>query len=293
MKQLRERKKMNRSNYFIIISAAIMMQYHSIQFWIGQVGYSGIGWSLMLEFVVIWYWFNQKTVLAIVASFLLLMGPIYKITEPAVSSIKQNEQILILNQLDSKEVLRLRSSLKTYEKNSQSRIGWAGRIDRIQGQIDINNDRIRKRISNNSTLDFSISLAIAIAQILALMIIMTAQALAISKTRKKSKKRAYEIETPEIRNRKTADESSKLGICSSETYETLVVSQISNALNVDLKKHGITQAQWCKRNNVSPKNLSLAKNHKQRISEKKEVAPVGELVRICRKLNLGKQNDKR
>lgn len=278
---------MNRSNYFIIITAALMMQYHSIHFWIGQVGYSGIGWSLMLEFVVIWYWFNQKTLLAIVASLLLLMGPIYKITEPAVANIKLDEQIQILNQLDLKEVVRLENSLKTYEQNSQTRIGWSGRIDRIQEQIDINNDRIRKRMSNNSSLDFSISLAIAIAQILALMIIMTAQALAISKSRPKSKQSVSNVEIPEIQNRKNDDEGCIRRLWGPEMSETPPIDKISQNLDIILKMEGITQVQWCERNGISPKNLSLAKTHYQRISEKKEVAPAAELEKICRKLNLG------
>lgn len=284
---------MNKSNYFIIISAAIMMQYHSIHFWIEQVGYSGVGWSLMLEFVVIWYWFNQKSFLAITASLLLLMGPIYKITEPAVSRIKQNEQMLVLNKLDSKEVVRLEASLKTYEKNSQSRVGWSGRIDRIQVQIDINNNRIRDRISNNSTLDFSISLAIAMAQILALMIIMTAQAMAISRSRTKSKNSVSELEIIEIRNRNKTKDCNEIELHTLETSEILPIDRISQTLDIILKSEGITQAQWCKRNNVSPKNLSLAKNHQQRILEKKEVAPAVELKRICRKLKLGKADEKK
>lgn len=282
---------MNKSNYFIIISAAAMMQYHSIHFWIDQVGYSGVGWSLMIEFVVIWFWFNQKTFLAIVASLLLLMGPIYKITEPAVSNIKQNEQTAILNQIDSKEVLRLESSLKTYEKNSQSRVGWSGRIDRIQSQIDVNNDRIRKRISNNSKLGFSISLAIAIAQILALMIIMIAQAMAISKSRKKQKQSVSNIEKTETRKRKNNEIVNIAELHGSETLETLPINKIPQALAIILKQESITQAQWCERNRVSPKNLSLAKTHYQRISEKKEAAPAAELKRICRKLNLGVNNE--
>ena len=269
-----------------------MMQYHSIHFWIEQVGYSGVGWSLMLEFVVIWYWFNQKSFLAITASLLLLMGPIYKITEPAVSRIKQNEQMLVLNKLDSKEVVRLEASLKTYEKNSQSRVGWSGRIDRIQVQIDINNSRIRDRISNNSTLDFSISLAIAMAQTLALMIIMTAQAMAISRSRTKSKNSVSELEIIEIRNRNKTKGCNEIELHTLETPEILPIDRISQTLDIILKSEGITQAQWCKRNNVSPKNLSLAKNHRQRISEGKEVVPAAELEKIIRKLNLGKSNGK-
>ena len=284
---------MNKSNYFIIISAAIMMQYHSIHFWIEQVGYSGVGWSLMLEFVVIWYWFNQKSFLAITASLLLLMGPIYKITEPAVSRIKQNEQMLVLNKLDSKEVIRLEASLKTYEKNSQSRVGWSGRIDRIQAQIDINNNRIRDRMSNNSTLGFSISIAIALVQVLALMIIITAQAMAISRSRTKSKKNVSEVETSEIVNRNDNEEINIIRTDSYKTTEILPIAEISETLDIILKAEGISQVEWCKRNNISPKNLSLSKHHQQRISEKLEIVPVVQLERICRKLKLGKANEKK
>jgi len=285
-------------NYFIIIAAACLMQWHSIQFWINQVGYSGVGWSLMLEAVVIWYWWSSKQILALIASLLLLMGPIHEITEPALTNIKHQEQAENLNDIDLAEIIRLENSLKTYEKNSESRIGWSGRIDRIQKQINEINSQIKERISYKSNFDFIESSSIALAQVLALLIIMTAQALAISELRKKSKLIISDNFDKEILNNieiipekeiRNASEKPSLKIVKNhEENESELINLIPLALKKVMLRDKINQAQWCKENDISAKNLSLAKTHSMRLSQHKEVAPASELTRICEKLGIVK-----
>jgi len=296
------------SNYLIIIAAAALMQWHSVQFWINHVGFSGIGWSLMLEAVVIWYWWNSRIVLALIASTLLLFGPIYEITKPALENIRLQDQIKTLNKIDSVEINRLERSLETYEKNSEKRIGWSGRIDRIQNLINENSDRIRSRTSKNSSFDLSISTGIALAQMLALLIIMTAQALAISdqrgrlydekiskvKSKSKSDKSKYptskfrqDIEiSRENRNRNSNRKPIFQAASEVEIIEIEKIKQIPSALKKELIKQGVTQAQWCGKNNVTPKNLSFAKTHIERMHHKKELTPPAELLRICQKLGV-------
>jgi len=283
-------------NYFIIIAAASLMQWHSIHFWINQVGYSGVGWSLMLEVVVIWYWWKNIPVLALIASLLLLLGPMYEITKPALSNIKQHERIKNLNKVDSSEIVRLENSLETYEKNSETRIGWSGRIDRVQKQINEINGQIKERISNNSNFDFIESSGIAMAQALSLLIIMTAQALAISDIRKKSKliisdnfakETLNKFETTSKKEiRKSLEKPSLKIVPVLEENESESIDLIPIVLKKVMLRDEINQAQWCKKNNVSAKNLSLAKTHSLRFSQNKEVAPASELKRICEKLGI-------
>ena len=287
-----------RINYFIVLTAACLMQWHSIQFWVNQIGYSGVGWSLMLEVVVIWFWWSNRTALALIASLLLVMGPIHEITEPALTNIKHQEQANNLNNIDSAEIIRLENSLKTYEKNSESRIGWSGRIDRIQKQINEINGQIKERISNNSNFDFIESSSIALAQALALLIIMTAQALAISEIRKKSKlilSDNFEKEipnnieiAPKKENRNSSEKPLLKIVKKPEENGSELIDLIPLALKKVMLKEKINQAQWCKKNDVSAKNLSLAKTHLTRLSENKEVAPASELKRICEKLGIVK-----
>lgn len=290
-------------NYFIIIAAAGLMQWHSVQFWVNQVGYSGIGWSLMLEAVVVWYWWSNKPILALIASLLLLMGPMHEITEPALTNIKHQEQAENLNNIDLIEIIRLENSLKTYERNSESRIGWSGRIDRIQKQINEINSHIKERIYNNSNFDFIESLSIALTQALALLIIMTAQALAISELRKKSKlivSDNFEKEilnnveiTPKKENRNSSEKPLLKIVENPKENESELIALIPLALKKVMLRDEINQAQWCKKNNVSAKNLSLAKTHLTRLSENKEVAPASELKRICEKLGIVKTETQR
>lgn len=293
-------------NYFIVIAAAGLMQWHSIQFWVNQVGYSGIGWSLMLEAVVIWYWWNNKPALALIASLLLLMGPMHEITQPALTNIKHQEQLKSLDRIDSAEIIRLENSLKTYERNSESRIGWSGRIDRIQKQINEINDQTKERISNNSSFDFLEYSGIALAQALALLIIMTAQALAISELRKKAKLIVSESFDDEIQRnsekprkkeiRNVSEKPSLKIVPGIEDFpaiakfedESILIDLIPSTLEKVMRQEKINQSQWCKKNNIRAKNLSLAKTHSKRLAQDKEVAPVSELKRICEKLGIDK-----
>lgn len=294
-------KKIN-SNHLIIITAAALMQWHSIQFWINQVGLSGIGWSIMLETVVIWYWWNNRTILALIASLLLVAGPMVEITKPAIDEIKSQQRYQTLNTMDEADILRLEKSLKTYEKNSELRIGWSSRIDRTQNRINENFDRIRDRSEQKSDFDLILSTAIAVAQALALLVIMTAQALAISEQRKKfriakksqneydlflfnSKKEAKKFSDERINpvlNRKIKPLDQRFA---SSKITAEQVDKIPMHLHKVLVNKGITQGKWCEQHQINQKHLSLTKSHSRLITENKETAPVAQILKIIATLN--------
>jgi hypothetical protein len=281
------------------------MQLHSIQFWMDHVGVAGAGWSLMLESVVIWFWWNNRTSLALIASLLLVFGPIYEITKPAIAELEQQQQLAALNQVDRNEIERLEASLATYNGNSEKRSGWLPKINEIQLRIDDAQDRIRNRNTEQSKFDEAISTAIAIAQCLALLIIMTAQAMAISKQRKITESRMNsefqliskpETTAIEIRNstrndpRKTKIKHPKIETTAASKL-IIAVEKIPAELSKNIDAQGINQVDWCKLNGVSPKHLSLAKSHNKRLQAGKETAPLHILKQICTALNIDTEAD--
>jgi steroid 5-alpha reductase family enzyme len=64
----------------LLASSIIILQYHSVQFWIKQVGEIGILYSVAIEAMAMYFWFNKKNILAGIATILL-------ITTPALSSL--------------------------------------------------------------------------------------------------------------------------------------------------------------------------------------------------------------
>ena len=80
----------------VIIPGSILLQNHAIIFWQANVGFlSGIGWSVLLEIVSFWCWFQpvDKTwgarfvrFLGILTVLLLLIGPLYTVGEDIITS---------------------------------------------------------------------------------------------------------------------------------------------------------------------------------------------------------------
>ena len=69
-------------NFGVIILCIALLQYHSVRFWIEQVSYIGVAWSLLLECVNFWLWFNRRywlyLVLGVLTAAILLIGPLYE-----------------------------------------------------------------------------------------------------------------------------------------------------------------------------------------------------------------------
>ena len=135
----------------LLIAAATLMQIHSIEFWQSQAGeYSGILWSLLLEGAALWLWSSNngwKSALGLVASLLVLAGPLYQVSEPA---IKQWQSSNTLPELQIKqeavllaEIASLKSSLAQYNDNSANRVGWSGRIDKTKADLKTANTELK------------------------------------------------------------------------------------------------------------------------------------------------------
>ena len=83
----------------VIIPGVVLLQYHAIIFWTNAVGfYTGIGWSILLEIVSFWCWFQRgiKTLelyfvrtLGFLTVLLLLIGPLFTVSETFIEEFEK------------------------------------------------------------------------------------------------------------------------------------------------------------------------------------------------------------
>lgn len=279
----------------VIATSTVLMQMHSIDFWASKVGPIGIAWSLALECVMIWYWWRNLKVMAIAASLLLLFGPIHEITSPALEQIKAHATNSQSIKDGKAEISRLSLALDTYNKNSQDRIGWLTKINKIQNRIDSTTARLQKLRSATSPFDLWQSISIIATQTATLLIVMIAQIISISDHRKSieaQKKAAQQqqlsAERIEIaKNRKIAISKSTNPATPKLQPSTLLdqlIEKIPQAIEIATKD--ISQADWCQANGITEKHLSLAKNHRAKVEQNKEIAPLKALEKIIHALGI-------
>ena len=135
----------------LLIAAATLMQVHSIEFWQSQAGeYSGVLWSLLLEGAALWLWSSHngwKSALGLVASLLVLAGPLYQVSAPAVTQWQSSNSLPRLQVKQEAvllaEIVSLESSLAQYNDNSASRVGWSGRIDKTKADLKTANAELK------------------------------------------------------------------------------------------------------------------------------------------------------
>ena len=135
----------------LLIAAATLMQIHSIEFWQAQAGdYSGVLWSLLLEGAALWLWSAHsgwKSVLGLVASLLVLAGPLYQVSKPAIEQWQSSNTLPELQVKQEAvllaEIASLKSSLAQYNDNSANRVGWSGRIDKTKADLKTANAELK------------------------------------------------------------------------------------------------------------------------------------------------------
>jgi hypothetical protein len=67
----------NKFSAVMLILTTSIIQWHSIQFWVEVAESIGFFWNIAIEAAAIWLWWHKKTVLAFIASSLLMAGPLY------------------------------------------------------------------------------------------------------------------------------------------------------------------------------------------------------------------------
>jgi len=114
-----------------IIGCVGTVQWHSALWWWDQVGPVGIGWSIVLELVALWFWYSGGAWLrsvGAVASLVVLLGPLHHVTAPLWqhSNTVATRVEVVQQKLNSvqQEIEAQRKTLQGYRERSEDRIGW-------------------------------------------------------------------------------------------------------------------------------------------------------------------------
>jgi len=272
----------------IIIVSTLLMQFHSIGFWVEHAGYTGIGFSIALEVVALWLWWQRCRWLALVASLLLIGGPLFHISSPVISNINTANSNAFLMHSYQQEVKQLNDSLARYDKNSGQRLGWSARIDNIQTQLTAARNKLRE-LSVIEASETSLRLyLVVLMQALTLMVILRAQVMAVtslplvvSEPRKSSK--------PE-KGKKTAInkpvESIKYDQPELNDFDKRVIA-VGHAMHDKFLGKKAWASSFAEDCNVRAADISLARNHLKKLQNGgKEIISESALSKIEKVLEI-------
>ena len=249
----------------MLILTTSIIQWHSIQFWMEAAESIGFLWSIAIEAAAIWLWWHKKTVLAFIASSLLMAGPLYSLSAPVYKG-KQAEVALAFSHQQQVDLSRisiaaLNQSLINYQQNSLSRVGWAARIDATRNELHTETVNLKSLINVGPKLKQTPMPWLIIAiEVLGLAVLLLTQVFTIQALRGISVK----SKQPE-----TADDSK-------HDYSELALA-LSSRLSDTLSAEGLSQAEWARRNRISTKSVSMLLNHKKRSEAGKECISKNEL----------------
>jgi len=119
-----------------------LLQAHGIAFWSSKLGYYGMAWSLLLEAIALWLWSRTalgNRLLAVLASVLLLLGPLYQVGTPileGLASVEHSDRARAKEiPIVETEIRDLDRQLATFTANSEKRSGWLPAIEATQAQF--------------------------------------------------------------------------------------------------------------------------------------------------------------
>lgn len=175
----------------ILLGSVALLQWHGIKFWQEKVGSHGWAWSLLLEFIALWLWYQRSIsfrALALVASLLTLSGPIYQVAKPTfvqsydVVSQHESNKTRLASLMDEKA--RLTEQLGVYQENSIKRTGWLGAITTANDRItEIDNEITEIKLSNDNKVSwfFDWVILMEIASLLLFQVVAVLSITTISK----------------------------------------------------------------------------------------------------------------
>lgn len=284
---------MNGFHAAMILAATILMQTHGIRFWSDFVGPdTGWLWSVVLEGAALWLWANRKqgTMAPLLASFLVLSGPLLHIIQPPLDAWvdgqdAQVRQVETITEWRS-EIVSLEGSLATSLRNSANRVGWLNDIQETRKALQIARQQLRAALDESPTTQGLWPWFKAIMQAMALIVIWSVSVMAIAEITK--------LRAPKSPSRQPAGKESQsarkvetpASVHAERTETNLLAMHVNQALDKVLEAEKITQAEWGNRKGFTPKNISLVRGHARRVSEGKELAPLGVIQQMAATLGV-------
>ena len=179
----------------VVILGTLIIQYHSVTFWVSKVGDTGIAWSIGLEIAALWLWWHQKFAMrffGFVGTAVLLAGPITEISLPQTSAMAEYNMLLEEKNTAYKNIERLESSIADFKERSKTKSGWLKGIMGAEDRINQENKNIKsineKLQSLNANDGVQGSQMTIVLTIISLLIITLAQISALRSLKEKKEK---------------------------------------------------------------------------------------------------------
>jgi len=156
----------------IIIVCTVLLQAHSIPFWLDQSnGYIGYLWSFTIEGVALWLWLNKRMILATVASAIIILVPLMQLSKPLLNEIRLLESNIEIKKLNS---LSISQSEKLQDKYLTT--DWAGTINKNITHLRSDIDNQKELLSDTSKLKSVYeNIFIIVLQSVALIVVLLTQ----------------------------------------------------------------------------------------------------------------------
>jgi hypothetical protein len=257
------------------------MQWHGIQFWTSYVGIeTGWAWSISLELAALWLWVKGAghRWLAFLASCLLLVGPLFHIAEPALressqADIADRNHGLAIEDVKA-EIVTLESSLETALRNSEARTGWLIDIQQTRESLSSARKRLQGLLNQRVVTPGPWPWIKTLAQATALLVIWSVSIMAITDLTKSKRTETGRSAVSKRRKPKKPE------------FDSSDIGQVVSRLEASIRKSGLSQGEWADRHGISRKNVSLIRNHSQRVAENKEVASKKVIYQVAAMLGL-------
>jgi len=296
----------------VLIGAIALLQAHAIVFWMEHVGPTGWAWSILLEAVALWLWYQPalgKRLLGLVASVLVLLGPVHHVSEPLIEEVwlaphRDASQAAQIEQL-RQEQSRLEANLATFRANSEERTGWLPAIQQTEQRLGEVNTSLVDLLAEppagglawrQQAVILMQATALVLFQVTAILAITTLSRQADGAARRPARTVAVEAhaepsqdgaapepgentmavsEPPSQGLEPETDDPYRKGAFSGEAIRALC-----EALDRHLADEGISQAEFARRHRVAPRDLSFLRNHENRARQGKRTVSTEALHRL-------------
>ena len=215
---------MNLSSFLhliVIIPSMFLLQYHGVQFWMGAIGLDGALWSILLDIINFWCWFQLREsklelfvirTLGALTILLLLVGPLYSVSHKALNEINIYLHSGDVGEINSEELVRLEENIS--RKTAQAKVMLSKIQEKDDGYNTFNkieneimalekkrDSLVANNTSSNPKLPFPLEqVLISIAQAIGVIVIKSVMILAILRMswgRRKSFRKELEEEKEE------------------------------------------------------------------------------------------------
>lgn len=269
-----------------------LLQWHSIAFWSAHVDHAtGWAWSLLLEGVALWLWSDGRAVrrlLAVVATVLLLAGPLYQVSSPLFLEVVGIERSAAANTARraalEAEIATLEKSMAAFLANSQKRVGWAERIDRTQAALDDARREMAELTTATAAAPQRLEWqrqAVIVMQATALVLIQVANVLAITTLSAARRQQLGKVsppvsvarERPAGEGRRRRSQSGSAPSAQTSKNNTHAAPGVETALRQHLEETGLTARAFAQQHGFTPRDVSLVLHDSENAAKGRRRAP--------------------